>query len=229
MLTAEQENARTTLAARDKEIVVRTAEVERLRADLDQSERLRADLERSYRELLVDVDAHLQRNTSERSQLRERVTAAEEELAQFREEVRRRSTEQQHLESVRGAMSAVAPTIADGRGVVVTIPGMFSRQGSRWVEPALYGVLDRVAEQLRAHPQMRVAIEGHTDNSGSAGENLALSQDRADAVREYLEGRGIDGARITTIGRGEAVPAYDNDRPEGRIANRRVEIVFSFD
>ena len=72
-------------------------------------------------------------------------------------------------------------------------------------------------------------ITGYTDNSGKEEANLAISQKRADAAREYLVTRhGIDPNRLTTAAKGSAEPAYDNAAKEGREKNRRAVIVVTF-
>jgi outer membrane protein OmpA-like peptidoglycan-associated protein len=66
-------------------------------------------------------------------------------------------------------------------------------------------------------------VGGHTDNTGSAAANMALSQRRADAVRDALVKDGVDSAMLTTKGYGETKPVASNDTPEGRLQNRRTE------
>jgi outer membrane protein OmpA-like peptidoglycan-associated protein len=89
-------------------------------------------------------------------------------------------------------------------------------------------VLGVLASQLRsylsAHPEVVLAVEGHTDNVGAPESNQELSQRRAGAVRGYLVERGIESARIAATGRGESVPVASNDDERGRAQNRRVEI-----
>jgi len=86
-------------------------------------------------------------------------------------------------------------------------------------------VLDEVAVSLHAWPEVEVEIQGHSDSSGSADLNKALSLMRAEAVREYLIVHGIDPARMTSVGYGEDRPIADNGTAEGRRTNRRVELV----
>lgn len=79
---------------------------------------------------------------------------------------------------------------------------------------------------LQEHPDLKLAIEGHTDNLGSAPGNQALSEKRAAAVRQYLiETYQVDGARLTAKGLGAGKPAAGNETAEGRQQNRRVELV----
>jgi outer membrane protein OmpA-like peptidoglycan-associated protein len=79
---------------------------------------------------------------------------------------------------------------------------------------------------LRANPQLRLAIEGHTDNVGQDAANQTLSEDRAAAVRDHLIGTyGIDAERLKSQGFGASRPTTSNDTAEGRQANRRVDLV----
>ena len=79
---------------------------------------------------------------------------------------------------------------------------------------------------LAEHADLKLTIEGHTDNVGNAAANRALSEQRAAAVKAYLvEKHGIDAGRLQTAGFGDAKPAAPNATPEGRQQNRRVELV----
>lgn len=89
--------------------------------------------------------------------------------------------------------------------------------------------LDAVAETLRTQPDLKVEIAGHTDSVGSEAYNTLLSQQRADAVRAYLVGKGIEESRMKAVGYGELEPITSNDTEEGRRANRRVEFRISTD
>ena len=85
--------------------------------------------------------------------------------------------------------------------------------------------LDAVADVLRRYPALRVRVGGHTDSVSSSAFNLRLSQRRADAVRDYLVGSGVEADRVEAIGFGEGQPVASNDTETGRALNRRVEFV----
>jgi outer membrane protein OmpA-like peptidoglycan-associated protein len=72
-----------------------------------------------------------------------------------------------------------------------------------------------------------VEVAGHTDNTGPADYNQKLSERRANAVAQYLESQGLVSNRVVTIGAGETRPVADNSTPEGRQANRRVELTLT--
>jgi outer membrane protein OmpA-like peptidoglycan-associated protein len=101
-------------------------------------------------------------------------------------------------------------------------PIFFETDHSR-VRHAFFNVLGQIALTLKAHPEIgRCAVEGHTDDTGPPEWNQKLSVLRADAVVEFLVGKGVERSRLTAIGHGEKVPWAPNDTEEGRAKNRRV-------
>lgn len=104
--------------------------------------------------------------------------------------------------------------------------GILFATGKADLQPESRPVLKEIATTLREHPDLRVLIEGHTDNVGAAAANLKLSEARAAAVKAALVGQfGIPADRITTRGLGDTTPAAPNTTAEGRAQNRRVEVV----
>lgn len=84
--------------------------------------------------------------------------------------------------------------------------------------------LDEFAKTLQKYEDTQIVIEGHADATGSDDHNLRLSRQRADAVANYLAGRGVKNARIDEKGYGESQPIGDNNTEAGRQQNRRVEV-----
>jgi outer membrane protein OmpA-like peptidoglycan-associated protein len=93
------------------------------------------------------------------------------------------------------------------------------------IKPESMGTLNTIVEILKKNPEVKFEVQGHTDNSGIAANNLALSQKRADAVKQQLVSLGIEEARLTSKGFGDTKPISDNATPEGKANNRRVEFV----
>jgi outer membrane protein OmpA-like peptidoglycan-associated protein len=91
------------------------------------------------------------------------------------------------------------------------------------IRPEDRAIIDAAIEALREDSGARVRIAGHTDSTGPEEYNRGLSERRADAVREYLGGAGIDTGRLTAVGYGEGSPVASNDSRDGRAQNRRVE------
>ncbi len=95
--------------------------------------------------------------------------------------------------------------------------------GSAVLTPQGRGVLDEMAQALNQLRGRRVEVVGHTDAQGTRASNVALSLARADAVKAYLAGKGVDTSRVLTSGAGPDQPVAGNDTPEGRSRNRRIE------
>jgi outer membrane protein OmpA-like peptidoglycan-associated protein len=104
--------------------------------------------------------------------------------------------------------------------------GIFFDTGKAALRPESAPTLKAIAAALSQHPDLRIRIEGHTDNIGDAAANLALSEARARAVKEALvRAHSVAADRIETAGLGDTNPAADNATAEGRSSNRRVEVV----
>lgn len=93
------------------------------------------------------------------------------------------------------------------------------------IRPESYPVLDAVVQVLKDNPKMEIEVQGHTDNVGSPFVNKPLSQQRADAVRNYLVQHGVAAARLTAVGYGQDKPLVSNSDDRGRALNRRVQFV----
>lgn len=109
------------------------------------------------------------------------------------------------------------------RGALI-LKGVNFESGKAVLLAGSYTALNEMAESLREWPEIMLEVSGHTDNTGNATTNQALSQARAETVRQYLIGKGIAADRLTAIGYGQDKPIADNKSANGRAQNRRVEI-----
>lgn len=109
---------------------------------------------------------------------------------------------------------------------VITLDSMsLFDSGKAQLKPGSTRALVDTLEMIKAHPDKRILVAGHTDNSGDATANLKLSNARAAALRDWLiEASGIAATQFAVQGYGDTRPIADNDTPEGRAKNRRVEI-----
>jgi outer membrane protein OmpA-like peptidoglycan-associated protein len=104
--------------------------------------------------------------------------------------------------------------------------GILFDVGSDHIRGESTPTLAEIGDMLKTHPTLKLTIEGHTDNVGSAAANQALSDKRAAAVRQYLVSKyAIDAARLKSVGYGATKPVAPNTTDEGRQNNRRVELV----
>jgi OOP family OmpA-OmpF porin len=117
-------------------------------------------------------------------------------------------------------------TAALTAGQPATLADLVFPSAQAELTPGSYPSLARLADWLTANPTASVELVGHTDASGNAQANTALSLARAEATRAALIAQfGIDPARITTRGAGPLEPIATNDTAEGRAQNRRVEVI----
>lgn len=96
---------------------------------------------------------------------------------------------------------------------------------SATIKPDSYPTLQRLLFLIQSSTESKFLIEGHTDSTGDDATNQQLSVDRAEAVKAWLVSNGIAGDRLETIGFGESKPVASNDSEDGRLQNRRVEVV----
>lgn len=112
-----------------------------------------------------------------------------------------------------------------GEGIAVTFPeGLLFGFDSDQVTAAARDNLRKFAASLQKYPNTKTLIVGHTDSEGSAEYNMDLSDRRALSAASFISAQGVDRARISTAGRGEAEPIATNTSDAGRGQNRRVEI-----
>lgn len=109
-------------------------------------------------------------------------------------------------------------------GSIIALRNIFFNTASYELLPTSNAELDKLVKLLKSNATLRIELGGHTDNVGNDAANQKLSEQRANAVRDFVITEGIDGARITAKGYGEAKPVATNDTDEGRALNRRTEV-----
>ena len=113
------------------------------------------------------------------------------------------------------------------RGMVLTLGDTLFATGKSELKSGARDNLDRLGDFLTEYPNRTASIEGFTDSMGSEDFNQTLSERRADSVKRYLVGRGVQAERLSSSGRGENAPVADNESAAGRQQNRRVEVLIS--
>ena len=159
------------------------------------------------------------------------LSSARKEIASQQNQLQKSKADLEKAEASAAAamasLSKIAQVKEEQRGVVITLDGqvLFVTAKAELL-PIARDRLNQVAQSLKELDDDKlVSIDGFTDSRGADDTNMKLSQDRANAVRDYLVSQGVKTEKIRATGRGEASPVASNETPEGRANNRRVEIV----
>jgi OmpA-OmpF porin, OOP family len=171
--------------------------------------------------LAAQAREEIDKGTAERQAVL--LESREREAQRRAAEAERASQRASSLEEELAALKA-KPT---ERGMVLTLGDVLFDTAQATLKPGAYPTIERVAEVLKAEPDRRVTIEGHTDSVGSDEYNQGLSQRRAAAVETALLERGVAANQIVSMGKGETFPVASNDNAGGRQQNRRVELIFA--
>ena len=133
--------------------------------------------------------------------------------------------DQQQRELEQSLAGTGAQVTRQGDQLLVNFPANITfATDSAQIRPEFYPALNEVAGTLQRYPQSYIDVVGHTDSTGSEAYNQQLSEQRAQAVANFLRSRGVTPARIAAYGMGETQPIATNATPQGRQANRRVEL-----
>jgi outer membrane protein OmpA-like peptidoglycan-associated protein len=188
-------------------------------ADADQNRAAAADANKAA------ADAQLGQKDAEAQSDRDRAAAASSDQ-QLRQAV-------QDREELRAKLllqfNAILATRDTARGLVVNLSDVLFDTGKYTLRPLAREKLAKISGIVLAYPDLRLAIEGNTDSVGGDAMNQTLSEQRADAVRDYLAQQNIPMTSMTAQGFGKTQPVATNDTAEGRQENRRVEMVVSGD
>jgi outer membrane protein OmpA-like peptidoglycan-associated protein len=169
---------------------------------------------------LAEAESRMQQLNAQLEQERQARLEAEQRATQAQAEAQAQAQVAEELRKIRQVQVKEEP-----RGLVLTLSGsVLFRSGSSDLLATARRRLDEVASALKK-TENPLVIEGHTDSQGPEELNEELSNQRAEAVRDYLVEQGVDGERIRIAGLGESRPIASNKSAEGRANNRRVEIV----
>ncbi|MFA6596161.1 MAG: OmpA family protein [Ignavibacteriaceae bacterium] len=145
-------------------------------------------------------------------------TPANVDYGKIEDIVKRNSTggllRERVITSERGAGSGSA------NWVLVGVNFEFNKSA---LSPESYPILVNAVQVLLVNPDIKVEIQGHTDNIGSESFNTKLSKQRAETVKRFLVAKGVSASRLSTVGVGSSIPVADNKTAEGRSLNRRIE------
>lgn len=127
-----------------------------------------------------------------------------------------------NIRLAQGAVPLYDRMMSDGKFITY---GITFDVGKSTIKPESMGEINRIVQLMTENPDLKFSVEGHTDSTGNAASNQALSEQRSQAIVAKLVELGIASDRLTAVGKGQNSPIADNSTDEGRAKNRRVEFV----
>lgn len=206
-------------------------------ANLNETKAMLARMERLQSELEVKEEAL----KAEQARLEEVATALqsrEKRVLELESEIARKDSLVDYVQkSVADALlgfqgQGLTVSLKNGKVYVSMDNSLLFSSGSWTLQDKGRLALERLAKVLATNKEVRIEVEGHTDNDAYRGtgqvlDNWDLSVMRATAVTKILTGKGVEAARVSAVGRGEFQPLVSNDTPENKAKNRRTEIIIS--
>jgi outer membrane protein OmpA-like peptidoglycan-associated protein len=215
--------ARELADASNSEAYVREAGDRRTQMQLKSSQQ---QTEQARRET---ADAHAQAASAgmQASQAQQQAEQAQRETADANAQAASAGAQADQAQQQNAALLAALDAKQTDRGMVLTLGGVLFDSNEASLSSGGDRSLDKLAQFLRDNPKRNVRVQGYTDSTGTAAQNLELSQRRADTVRSALVEDGLDAQRATTKGFGQDFAVASNQTSSGRQQNRRVEVVIS--
>jgi outer membrane protein OmpA-like peptidoglycan-associated protein len=222
--------------------------LERLAAEMDLQARFDAGVQQPLEDILKtaqsrrqelsrlkqeaeDREGQITALNSEVQRLEERLGGVSQERIALQRRVDAQARLRASLATVEGSFQPEEARVSrTGDDIVISLLGICFAVGQSAIDASNEPLMGKVRESLALFSVVSVVVEGHTDSQGSDSANLILSQDRADAVKQYLVANfGLDAEKITSIGYGETRPVASDDTADGRARNRRIDLVIRID
>ena len=223
------EDARALSAARQEAERIQKEKDEAAAKAKAEAEQKAADEAKRQAELTAAKEAQMKAEADARQAAEQaKAEAAKAKAEAAKEEAERAKAATAALRAqLLQQLNSVLQTTDSPRGLVVNMADVLFDFGKYNLKPDAQIKLAKLSGIIQAHPGLHLAIEGHTDNIGGDEANMKLSQQRADAVRDFVVQQGLPQDAVSAVGLGKAEPVADNSTNEGRQKNRRVEIIVS--
>jgi len=191
-----------------------------------QAQEQRGELQRLKNEL-QDRNEQLAAMNAEMEKLEARLGGVSQERIALQRRVDAQERLRSNVARIESSFTANEARIyRQGDDLVISLLGIRFASGRSTVDSANAVLLSKVRDALALFPDASLVVEGHTDSNGTDSANLILSQDRADAVRQYLVTNfGLNAEKVSAIGYGETRPTASNETSEGRARNRRIDLI----
>ncbi len=194
----------------------------------EEQARLEAQQREQAEQAKQEADAARAQADAARAQAAAEAQRAQQAAAEADRLRQQAETEKNQLrEQLLQQFNSVLPTRETPRGLVVNMQDVLFDTGKYTLKGPAKLALAKIAGIVGSHPGLNLQVEGYTDSTGTAELNQRLSEQRANAVRDFLMQQGVNTQNMTAVGYGENYPVAPNDTSSGRQLNRRVELVVS--
>jgi outer membrane protein OmpA-like peptidoglycan-associated protein len=215
----EEDDAAALKARQDAEAQAKQSQLDAQQAQLAaQQSQAAAEQQAAAR---AKADAEAAEAEARAQKARDAQQAAEQAAQQASQQA------EQVREKLRQQLNQVLQTTETARGLIVNMSDVLFDFNKYTLKPEAREKLAKVSGILLAYPNLKLQVEGYTDNIGSDEYNQKLSEERADSVRTYLVSQSVADSNVTAKGLGKSGPIADNSTNQGRAQNRRVELVVS--
>jgi outer membrane protein OmpA-like peptidoglycan-associated protein len=230
-VTSAKAEADRLKAENEASVTSAKAEADRLKAENEASA---AAAKAEFERLKFQTDSRIATALAEGDRLeRENQAQRAANQAQLDDSARQKAQSEAEKAALRTQLlsqfNAILQTRDTARGLIVNMSDVLFDTGKYTLRPLAREKLAKVAGIVSGHPSLRLDVEGHTDSVGGDEYNQRLSEQRGEAVRNYLTHEGMASSSVSAKGFGKNQPIATNDTAEGRQQNRRVELVISGD
>jgi len=189
---------------------------------------LRED-QRSLEQEVNSLNEKLAALDKELNAIREQQTGLQTQLEKERRKLEEKQQQEQKFKDVEALfVQTEARVIREGSDILIRLVGLTFPSGRATIQPEFFALLTKLQRAIREFPGATISIEGHTDSQGDDQYNDNLSNERANAVKQYmLANMNLSEDRVQAVGYGESRPIASNENEEGRAMNRRIDVVIS--
>jgi outer membrane protein OmpA-like peptidoglycan-associated protein len=188
------------------------------------------ELDQGYEGPTEEIVAYIENLQSDAQQLRQDLSDMENKFGSVsseRESLRRLEAKRMQAERIENMFTRdEASVLRRGEDIILRLVGLNFSVNKSEIEARNFPLLVKVQNAIKVFPGSSLVIEGHTDSFGTDSANLSLSKKRAESVRQYLiANMNLDPGTVSAVGYGESRPVANNETPEGRTKNRRIDII----
>jgi len=199
-----------------------------IRTLLEEQRRLLAEVAQRDKRL-DELNGSLEEKNREINAMQEAKTGLESELIKKQQMLLERQRQEEKLRGIENLFAAAeASVIRESGNLRIRLAGLTFPSGRATIQPEYFSLLTKLQRAIREFPAAKIIVEGHTDNVGHDAYNLNLSAERARAVQQYLlANMNLAEERTQALGYGEERPIANNETDEGRMQNRRIDVVIA--